>query len=44
MAETPYAEVCMALFLIQKGDGQVTQTELDLEGLPIDFAASHRAQ
>ena len=44
MAETPYAEVCMALFLIQKGDGQVTKTELDLGGLPIDFAASHRAQ
>ena len=41
MAETPYAEVCMALFLIQKGNGQITQTELDLSGLPIDFAASH---
>ena len=38
-AETPHREVCMSLFLIQKGDQRVEQTTIDLGGLPIEFSA-----
>lgn len=38
-AETPHDEVCMSLFLIQKGDQRVEQTTIDLGGLPIEFSA-----
>ena len=38
-AETPHDEVCMSLFLIQKGDQRVEQTTIDLGDLPIDFSA-----
>ena len=38
-AETPYDEVCMSLFLIQKGDQRVEQTTIDLGDLPIEFSA-----
>ncbi|MAN92807.1 MAG: hypothetical protein BZY72_04535 [SAR202 cluster bacterium Io17-Chloro-G8] len=38
-AETPHDEVCMSLFLIQKGDQRVEQTTIDLGDLPIEFSA-----
>jgi ubiquinone/menaquinone biosynthesis C-methylase UbiE len=38
-AETPHDEVCMSLFLIQKGDQRVEQTTIDLGDLPIEFFA-----
>ena len=38
-AETPHDEVCMSLFLIQKGDQRVEQTIIDLGDLPIEFSA-----
>ena len=38
MARTPFAEVCMTIFLMQKGDSSTTQTELDLKDLPLDFS------
>ena len=38
-AETPHGEVCMSLFLIQKGDQRVEQTTIDLGDLPIEFSA-----
>ena len=38
-AETPHDEVCMSLFLIQKGDQRVAQTTIDLGDLPIEFSA-----
>ena len=37
-AETPHDEVCMSLFLIQKGDQRVEQTTIDLGDLPIEFS------
>ena len=38
-AETQHDEVCMSLFLIQKGDQRVEQTTIDLGDLPIEFSA-----
>ena len=38
-AETPHDEVCMSLFLIQKGDQRVEQTTIDMGDLPIEFSA-----
>ncbi len=38
MARTPYSEVCMTIFLLQKGRPDNTKTELDLQDLPLDFS------
>ena len=38
MASTPHKEVCMTIFLIQKGQPGVAGTELDLSDLPLDFS------
>ena len=38
MASTPYKEVCMTIFLIQKGRHDTTSTELELDDLPLDFS------
>ncbi len=38
MATTPYSEVCMTIFLIQKGHLGTTRTELDLKDLPLQFS------
>ena len=40
-ARTPYSEVCMAIFLLQKGQKghpEPARTELDLNDLPLDFS------
>ncbi len=39
-ANTPHAEVCMAVLLIQKGGSEGGPTTLDLAELPIEFAIS----
>ncbi len=39
-ARTPYSQVCMSVLLVQKGTPNTTRTELDLEELPLEFAAS----
>ena len=36
-ARTPYSEVCMTIFLLQKGRPDNNTTELDLKDLPLDF-------
>ena len=38
MARTPYSEVCMSIFLIQKGLQDSAVTEVDLNDLPLDFS------
>ena len=38
MARTPHKEVCMTIFLIQKGRPDTTSTEMDLDDLPLDFS------
>ena len=38
MARTPHKEVCMTIFLIQKGDPDTTSTEMDLDDLPLSFS------
>ena len=38
MANTPYKEVCMTIFLIQKGHTDIAHTELDFGDLPLDFS------
>ena len=38
MAQTPYPEVCMTIFLLQKGDGGVDKTELEIHDLPLEFS------
>jgi len=38
-ARTPYSQVCMSVLLIQKGAPNNNRTEVDLGGLPIEFAA-----
>ena len=38
MAKTPYSEVCMAIFLIQKGHPGTTNMEIDLKELPLEFS------
>ncbi len=38
LASIPISEVCMSVFLIQKGVDDATTTEIDLKGLPIAFA------
>ena len=38
MARTPHKEVCMTIFLIQKGHPDIAGTELDLSDLPLDFS------
>ena len=38
MARTPHKEVCMTIFLIQKGRTGIASTELDLSDLPLDFS------
>ena len=38
MARTPHKEVCMTIFLIQKGRPDIADTELDLSDLPLDFS------
>ncbi len=38
MARTPHKEVCMTIFLIQKGRPDTTSTERDLSDLPLDFS------
>ena len=40
MAETSISEVCMAMLLIQKPQGEAGSTELDLGDLPIEFNAT----
>ncbi|MEE8301489.1 MAG: class I SAM-dependent methyltransferase [Candidatus Tectomicrobia bacterium] len=44
MADTSIAEVCMAMLLIQKPQGDVANTELDLGDLPIAFNATQARQ
>ena len=39
-ARTQYSEVCMTIFLIQKGGPDTASTELDLSDLPLDFSVS----
>lgn len=38
MASTPFPEVCMGIFLLEKGSDHTGDTELDLDDLPITFA------
>ena len=38
-ARTPYSQVCMTILLVEKGLPGNAKTELDLEGLPIEFDA-----
>ncbi len=38
MASTPFSEVCMTIFLVQKGDNGVAKTELELSDLPLEFS------
>ena len=40
MADTSISEVCMAMLLIQKHQGDAADTELDLGDLPIEFNAT----
>ncbi len=40
MADTSISEVCMAMLLIQKHQGDTADTELDLGDLPIEFNAT----
>ena len=37
MAETSFQQVCMTVLLIQKGNADTTDTELDLQELPLEF-------
>ena len=37
-AETPFAEVCMTIFLLQKGNAETQATQVDLQDLPIEFS------
>ena len=37
-ASTPYSEVCMTIFLVQKGGADVSKTELELQDLPLEFS------
>ncbi len=39
MADTCYSQVCMSILLVEKGDLETTQTELDLDDLPLEFSA-----
>ena len=38
MAITPRKEVCMTIFLIQKGHAGIAGTELELSDLPLDVS------
>ncbi len=38
MASTPFSEVCMTIFLVQKGDDDIAKTELELSDLPLEFS------
>ena len=42
MAQTPYAEVCMTIFLLQKGGDGGQKTELELSDLPLEFSIDAR--
>ena len=39
MANTCYSQVCMSILLVEKGNLETTQTELDLDDLPLEFSA-----
>ena len=39
MADTCYSQVCMSILLVEKGNLETTQTELDLDDLPLEFSA-----
>ena len=39
MADTCYSRVCMSILLVEKGNLETTQTELDLDDLPLEFSA-----
>ena len=39
MADTRYSQVCMSILLVEKGNLETTQTELDLDDLPLEFSA-----
>ena len=39
MADTCYSQVCMSILLLEKGNLETTQTELDLDDLPLEFSA-----
>ena len=39
MADTCYSQVCMSILLVEKGDLETTQTELDLDDIPLEFSA-----
>ena len=39
MADTCYSQVCMSILLAEKGNLETTQTELDLDDLPLEFSA-----
>ena len=42
MASTPFSEVCMTIFLVQKGDEGIGKTELELSDLPLEFSIDKR--
>ena len=39
MADTCYSQVCMSILLVEKGNLETTQTELDLDDIPLEFSA-----
>ena len=38
MADTCYSQVCMSILLVEKGNLETTQTELDLDDLPLEIS------